>query len=140
MHLDTFLKVDHCACTDLASPLPALLKIKLHPPDFEWVAQVSLLRPGFSTQYLSAPFLIFLGWPKPPYMKSLRLVWREARSFEPHTFCRRGARLEELEAGTVKLHRRRRSVERVGITPYDDGLTNGLSFGEYSVGSNQCQL
>jgi hypothetical protein len=26
---------------------PALSKIKLQPPDFEWVAQVSILRPGF---------------------------------------------------------------------------------------------
>ena len=33
-----------------------LSKIKLQPPAFEWVAQVSKARPGPPTQYLSAPF------------------------------------------------------------------------------------
>jgi hypothetical protein len=36
-----------CQQREVGNPGTLCKKIKLQPPDFEWVAQVSLLRPGF---------------------------------------------------------------------------------------------
>jgi len=54
-------------------PMTSLSKINLRPPDFEWVAQVSLLRPGFPLRNRSyrnthsifvRAIFIFLGGPQ----------------------------------------------------------------------------